>query len=186
MPDKRELGERIKRLRLSRDLTLKEVERKAKVSATHISEIERGLTSPTVGAMSRIAMALGVPASRLIERDILPGASVVRGRERRTLVDPDSGARFVSLSGPIQRSRMSVVEVQLPPEPAGGVARVVHRGEEFVHVQRGVVEIVIETGRHILKEGDSIHFRPRAEHTFRNIGDGPARLLWVARPPVGL
>ncbi len=110
MPDKRELGERIKRLRLSRDLTLKKVERKAKVSATHISEIERGLTSPTVGAMSRIAMALGVPASRLIERDTLPAASVVRGRERRTLVDPDSGARYVSLSGPIQQSRMSVVD----------------------------------------------------------------------------
>ena len=44
MPSKQELGERIKRFRLERNLTLKEVEVKAKVSATHVSEIERGMT----------------------------------------------------------------------------------------------------------------------------------------------
>ena len=39
MPSKQQLGERIKRFRLERNLTLKEVELKAKVSATHVSEI---------------------------------------------------------------------------------------------------------------------------------------------------
>ena len=54
-----ELGERLRRLRFARNLTLKEVEAKAHVSATHLSEIERGKTSPTVGALVRIARALG-------------------------------------------------------------------------------------------------------------------------------
>ena len=48
MTSREQLGERLKRFRLDRNLTLKEVELKAKVSATHVSEIERGMTSPTV------------------------------------------------------------------------------------------------------------------------------------------
>ena len=48
---------------LAKGLTLKEIEAKVGVSATHVSEVERGKTSPTVGALSKIAAALEVNAS---------------------------------------------------------------------------------------------------------------------------
>jgi transcriptional regulator with XRE-family HTH domain len=73
MPTKQQLGERIKRFRLERNLTLKDVEVKAKVSATHVSEIERGMTSPTVGALTKIARALGTEPSYFLQNDPVPG-----------------------------------------------------------------------------------------------------------------
>ena len=76
MPSKEELGERIKRFRLDRNLTLKEVELKAKVSATHVSEIERGMTSPTIGALTKIARAMGTEPSYFLESDPYPPVSL--------------------------------------------------------------------------------------------------------------
>src|SRR5262245_55548623 len=67
--DSEELGRRIRELRLERRLTLRQVETLAAVSATHLSQIERGQASPTIGALSRVARALGRDASYFIERD---------------------------------------------------------------------------------------------------------------------
>ncbi|MCK4915882.1 MAG: helix-turn-helix transcriptional regulator, partial [Candidatus Eisenbacteria sp.] len=46
MPTKEEVGQRVRLARFRRDLTLKEVAIRSGMSATHISEIERGKTSP--------------------------------------------------------------------------------------------------------------------------------------------
>jgi len=185
VPETPEIGERIKRLRLSRDLTLKALERKAQVSATHISEIERGLTSPTVGAFQRIARALDVSPGRLIAGDATPRISVVRRSERRALMDVGAGARLQSLAGRGGSARMSIVEIEIDPGRDRAPLRVPHPGEEIVHVLRGVVEVATSSGRHLLQEGDTLHQRPDPGRTFRNFGDGSARMLWITTPRSG-
>ena len=57
--DVTELGRRVRALRLQRGMTLKQVESLCGLSATHLSEVERGRTSPTLGALTRLAGALG-------------------------------------------------------------------------------------------------------------------------------
>ena len=51
--DVTELGRRVRALRLQRGMTLKQVESLCGLSATHLSEVERGRTSPTLGALTR-------------------------------------------------------------------------------------------------------------------------------------
>ena len=70
--DVEELGRRIRKLRLERRMTLKQVEQASDLSATHLSEIERGRTSPTIGALVRIARALQKDASYFIEVEERP------------------------------------------------------------------------------------------------------------------
>jgi transcriptional regulator with XRE-family HTH domain len=183
MPSKRELGERIKRLRLDRNLTLKDIEAKAKVSATHVSEIERGMTSPTVGALAKIARALDTEASYFLRSDTSPRVALVRKSERRLLGFESWGARIGCLSSGIGTPRLSFLMVELDPRPGQNVERITHTGEELIHVLKGIVEIHIDPERHLLKEGDSIHFRSQEPHLIRNIGDSPARLVWVTSPP---
>ncbi len=186
MPSTRELGRRIKRRRLEKNLTLKDVELKAKVSATHVSEIERGMTSPTVGALAKIALALGTEASYFLKQDAYPPISIVRKNKRRVLRYDNWGAAIHCLSGGTSEARMSFLEVELMPGITHDMEPFTHTGEEFVHILRGVVETHIGSDRHLLKEGDSIHFRSGEPHTIRNIGDGRARVLWVAAPPFHL
>ena len=186
MPSKQELGERIKRFRLERNLTLKEVELKAKVSATHVSEIERGMTSPTVGALVKIARALGTEPSYFLQHDAHPSVSVVRKGKRRVMKYDEWGARIGCLSKGISHAQTSFLEVELDPGLVQSLEPWVHTGEELIHILKGVVEIHVGPERHLLKEGDCIHFRSSEPHTVRNIGDGPSRVLWVALPPFHL
>ena len=51
MLSKADLGSRLRDVRKTQSLTLKQLERTSGFSATHISEIERGKTSPTIGAI---------------------------------------------------------------------------------------------------------------------------------------
>jgi transcriptional regulator with XRE-family HTH domain len=183
MPTKQELGERIKRFRLDRSLTLKEVEVKAGVSATHVSEIERGMTSPTVGALAKIARALGTEPSYFLQNEAYPSVSVVRRTSRRVLKYEDWGAKIGCLSGGISRARMSFLEVELEAGLTHNLESFTHTGEELVHILKGVVEIHVGPARHLLKEGDCIHFRSNEPHTIKNIGDSTSRILWVASPP---
>jgi len=183
MPSKKELGQRIKRFRLERNLTLKEVELKAKVSATHVSEIERGMTSPTVGALAKIAKALGTEPSYFLQNNSYPSVSVVRKDNRRVLHFENWGAKINCLSRGINRAKMSFVEMVLEPGSGKNLEPLKHTGETLLHVLKGVVEVYIGLERHLLKEGDTIHFKSREPHTVRDIGDGQARVLVAALPP---
>ncbi len=183
MPSKKELGQRIKRFRLERNLTLKEVELKAKVSATHVSEIERGMTSPTVGALAKIAHAMGTEPSFFLQNNSYPNVSVVRKGSRRVLNFEDWGAKINCLSRGINRAKLSFVEMVLEPGAGKKIEPIKHTGETLLHVLKGVVEIYLGLERHLLKEGDTIHFKSQEPHTVRDIGDGQAKILVAALPP---
>lgn len=186
MLSKQQLGAIIKRFRLERNVTLKEIELKAGVSATHVSEIERGKTSPTVGALERIAKALGTEPSYFLDEDTSANVSVIRRGEHRVLKHDNWGATIRCLSNGSRRSEISMLDVDLDPGLSRDLKPLTHDGEELVHILRGVVEIHIGDGRHLMKEGDSLHFRSDEPHTIRNIGDANARVLWIATPPFRL
>ena len=82
-------------------MTLKNVEAKASISATHISEIERGKTSPTIGALLRIADALEKDPAYFIEADELDDVSFIaledrqKPRARHSLYEIVGGCLFL-------------------------------------------------------------------------------------------
>ncbi len=80
---KGEIGRRIRAVRRERSLTLRQVAAAAGLSATHISEIERGHTTPTVGALLRVAHALAKEPHFFLETERLPEISLIRANEER-------------------------------------------------------------------------------------------------------
>jgi len=177
-----ELGERIKQLRLAHDLTLKQVGEKAKVSATHLSEIERGMTSPTVGALVRIAHALGQEPAQLVDEDPAPTVAFVRRSERRTW---SSGSPTLSsLSPAIIPNEVSILEIVLAEGQSAPVSVPGENGEVLAVVLEGQIEMEIGGKRHVLKEGDAVHFHLSDAHVLRSAAAG-SRFLWITRPPVG-
>ncbi len=180
-PSALELGRRVKALRITRGLTLKELEVRGGISATHVSEIERGRASPTVGALGRIARALGLRPAALIEAHVLPEVAVMRADDRpaqrltlgRAVVEP--------VVGPAQGAALSARIVHLPPgrEPMMGHR---HEGEEWAMVLSGRAQACVGDATYPLHEGDSVHFRAWREHTFVNEAAGYTVLLVAHRP----
>jgi transcriptional regulator with XRE-family HTH domain len=184
-PSPVELGRRIKMLRVSRGLTLKDLEQRGGISATHVSEIERGKASPTVGALGRIARALGLRASTLVEPDVLPLSSVQRAEGRSLRHVRWGSAALESVAEPVQDAELGAQLMTLPVgrEPA---LTHHHEGEEWATVLSGVAEVRVAGQSHVLREGDTIHFRAHQEHAYVNLASSPAVLLVAARPRLAL
>ncbi len=64
-----QLGQRIRELRCARHMSQEELSFKSGISAAHLGQIERGLKSPTIHTIGKIATALGVPSAMLFSLD---------------------------------------------------------------------------------------------------------------------
>ncbi len=180
MLDKAELGRRVKLERLAKGMTLKQVADASHMSPTHISEIERGRTSPTVGALLRIAHALGKSATYFVEEEELPSISVVRRHERtrRTITEGDKSvadADFLTTGIPAGRLRV----VELRDLKTGTVEGTQHDGEEIVLVTSGRVKVTVGDSSFELGEGDCVQFKASLPHEFQRLGDEEPRVLWI-------
>lgn len=167
-------------MRVALGLTLKDLERRGGISATHLSEVERGITSPTVRALGRIAQALGIDASSLLDWKERPVASIGRASERSTRIVQRGRATIEPLT-PVFGASIGAYLLLLPPgsEPAYTSA---HEGEEWLTVLSGTALVTVEGHEYVLRERDSLHFRCHAEHSYANPGTQSALLLVACHP----
>ena len=181
-----EVGRRIKQYRQKYNLTLKEIEARVNVSATHVSEIERGKTSPTIGALSRIAQAFDMdPAEFLISED-LPRVQVTRKGERSRIRYEHTNMVAHPLTAPIEDQTISAACVEWEPGTTDAVLPPrSHAGEEFIYVTEGAVEVLVKGRTILLREGDSLHFRADLPHRVANRFAEPCRAILIMTPVFG-
>jgi transcriptional regulator with XRE-family HTH domain len=89
------LGALLRVPRREADLTLRDLAERTKVSNAYLSQLERGLHEPSLGVLTAIASALGVPLDSLLtragmlERSGGDGEQAVRETEAAILRDPE-------------------------------------------------------------------------------------------------
>ncbi|HTK30475.1 MAG TPA: XRE family transcriptional regulator [Candidatus Saccharimonadaceae bacterium] len=184
-PSPSELGRRIKLLRVSRGLTLKDLEERGGISATHVSEIERGKASPTVGALGRIARALDMRPATLVEPRVLPEISVTRAADRTERRMQWGAALIEAATEPVHSAAIGAQIMTLPIRREPALTHH-HEGEEWAMALSGVAEIRIDGTSYVLREGDSVHFRAHRPHSYLNLASNPAVLLISVRPRMAL
>jgi transcriptional regulator with XRE-family HTH domain len=177
MISKAELGRRIREARSQKGMTLKQLDQSSGFSATHISEIERGKTSPTIGALIRIANALGKEPSYFIEEELLPEIALTP-RERREPI-PMDGFDGDYLTPGIPGGRLHACLFRLGPD---GPPLELHgyEGEEGGYVIRGEVEVRVEGEVYHLTEGDAIHHATESPRVLRCVGTEVAEIIIVS------
>jgi transcriptional regulator with XRE-family HTH domain len=175
------LGRRIRRIRQEKGLTLKQIEARVGVSATHISEIERGKTSPTIQALEKIANALEVLPSHLIDIPHSTRAEVRHPEERASISMNGGSIKMEPLTDRSVCSEMSIFFATIEGSgQVGGVAG--HRGEEFCYVLDGFLEVTVDGKPFVLRQGETVHFKAARPHHIRNLTNQPVRTLWAVRP----
>ncbi len=177
-----ELGRRVKEYRLQKGLTLKDIEARVGVSATHVSEVERGKTSPTVGALSKIAEALGVSASHLIDFPSGLTVSVTHPGQRLALEVPNTPVRAEVLTREQPYAQITMLLVTIDQNQAREFIREARPGDKFVSILEGIIEFKVGEKSYLLKRGDSLHFKASSPQSLRNVGETPCRILWADWP----
>lgn len=170
------IGERLRTLREERDLSIRALGRLSGLSANALSVIERGLSSPSVSTLYKIATALEIPVTAFFEEPSQKQEVVfVKSSERnriplyRGLWEGLGGERFEGLIEPSM--------VTLEAGSSSGRFPMTHSGYEFVFCLRGELEYKVENQIFLLESGDTLLFSASLEHKWHNPGNSVTNAL---------
>jgi transcriptional regulator with XRE-family HTH domain len=178
------LGERVRHRRKAQNMSLKEVAELANISISLLSQIERGISSPSVRVLASLASALNVGLGNLFddslnlisqERDKI----VVRARDRKHLGFWRTGISKELLTPQTGESGLEIFMVVIEPGGNTGSQVYTHEGEEGGMVLEGAIIIEVNGKVYQLSAGDSFRFSSSHPHSFRNVEKEPARVIWV-------
>jgi DNA-binding transcriptional MerR regulator/quercetin dioxygenase-like cupin family protein len=172
-------GQRFRRLRLRRGLSLSQVARATGVSVGFLSSLERGQMRSSISTLRRIARFYKTNLLSLFETNG-DAPRHVRPAQRKIL-ETSPGVRMELLAW--GSTAMEPHLFRIKPGGSSGESYA-HEGEEFLHVLRGEFEISLKTGeRYFLKPGDSLYFESSTPHRWKNPGRTETMILWVNTPP---
>ena len=172
-------GQRFRRLRVRRGLSLAQVAKATGVSVGFLSALERGQMRSSVATLRRIARFYRTNILSLFET-AGDNPRLVRPAERKILeTTPDVRMELLAWGNTAMEPHLFRVK------PGGGSGESYsHEGEEFLHVLRGDFEIWLNKTEHYrLKPGDSLYFESSTPHRWRNPGRKEAWVLWINTPP---
>jgi transcriptional regulator with XRE-family HTH domain len=177
-----DLGARIRGLRRSRRLTLRQLAERAEVTESFLSQVERGVASPSIASVQRIARGLGLSIAQLFADEDGAGR-VVRRDARRRIAYP--GLRAVDeFLTPHSATRLQLIESTIEPGGGTGDEPYTHDSdEEVVLVLEGELDLWVADEHYHLRAGDSITYSSRQPHWNVNHGAQPARVLFCITPP---
>jgi transcriptional regulator with XRE-family HTH domain len=193
------LGEHIRLHRLRKGLTGSELARRAGVSRSLVSQVERGGLSPSIEVLRRIALALELQAGALFDGVDAPGsvprngttvlgtgqrrARVVRRQQRKVLGLPAAHVRYELLSPDLQ-GRLEFVRMEVHPGQVMPTAGWSHAGEESILIlEGGVAYFQYGDERFTLEEGDTITFDSSVPHLLANPGERVVVAISAGTPP---
>ena len=176
------LGKGIRRERLRKGLTQRQLAQVTSLSVSAISQIENGINSPSIVTLRRVAGALDVPLFRFLT-DTRPSQRVVRRNQRRTMTFPDSNLIYQALS-PDSQGTLEMLHFTLEPKGMSGPEAVAHPSDECLLVLSGTLEIEVEGEPHTLVEGDSIYIHAGLRHLMRNLTESSVHAVLAIAPPI--
>ncbi len=177
-----DLGGRIRTLRLGSGLTLKDLAGSAGVTESFLSQVERGVASPSIASVQRIARALGRTIADLFAEDA-PAGRLVRVEDRRRVNYPGLGAidEFLTRA---RDGRIQVVLSTIKPGGGTGLDPYTHDSdEEVVIVLEGELDLWVGDEQYRLRAGDAVTHSSRVPHYNKNPGPGTTRVLFCITPP---
>lgn len=189
------VGERVRAARARAGLTVRELARRTGLSASHVSQVERGLGAFSVPALYDVASELGVTLGDLLApgqdaavadapprdgvRDLVAAGIVQRAADHPT-IRLSSGPTWSRLTAAGEPGAEFLEVVYAPGTPAPR-EHIHHAGREYGIVLSGVLDVEIAGATTRVHAGDSIAFDSTLPHRFWNAGADPVRAIWFVR-----
>jgi transcriptional regulator with XRE-family HTH domain len=173
-----DVGQRLRILREERGISMRALARRSGLSANALSMIERGLTSPSVSTLNKLATALEVPITAFFRQEPVREQIVFRKASERTRI-PFLRGLIEGLGGESFVGRVEAFLLSLESGGSSGPHGMIHSGHELVFCLRGVLEYEVESQHFLLEPGDSLIFTSQLVHRWRNPGNMVANAVVV-------
>jgi len=193
------VGERIRLAREGAGMSVRELARRVEVSASHVSQVERGLASFSVRALYNVVSILGISMDSLFEESALEAldssmvdevaataedrpldeAGIVLRRASRPAMQLESGPRWERLTA---KPEVGAEFIEVIYKPAPGALPpedfIRHSGREYGLIIKGTLSVQVGFGRAEMRAGDSIAFDSSIPHRFWNQTSEEVVAVW--------
>lgn len=179
----RKIGVILKAYREKTGLNQAEIAKRAHISTSMLSQVERSVVSPSIDTLCAVCNALGMDITHLF-RSISDTHQVRVLRKGERLKNRGNGVRYEQLVVNMDASlpaEMFLLEVA--PHQKIGLSEQGHEGTEMGYVLSGSALLIINGREYILTQGDSVTFNASLPHSLQNVGTTPFRAVWNALPP---
>jgi transcriptional regulator with XRE-family HTH domain len=187
------IGGRLAELRKEHRYSIRKLATRAGVSASLISDVERGKVEPSISTLKRVSDALGTTLTYFFSEPTAPSGRVVRAGERVVLRGAESadderrsaiqtsGIRF-ELASPESAETIEAIYGRYEPGASLGDEPVTHEGEEWGMVLRGRLKVWVGDEIHFLDPGDAIWYPSTTPHRMENVADEATEYIWIDTP----
>lgn len=179
------IGKTIANLRKSKQLTIKDLASATNVTASMLSQLERGLANPSINTLKTIALALEVPLFTLFIEDEVKENLVVKPSDRKQMIIPSDGEELITyeLLSPDLKGDIELAIMTLTPKSHTSKDNFKHTGEEVAYVSKGMVHLFLNDKEITLEEGDSVKIPPNMMHRWYNPYEFVAVVIFAVSPP---
>ena len=178
-----DVGARLQAIRKLKGLSQRELAKRAGVTNSTISMIEKNSVSPSISSLKKVLGGIPMSLVEFFSMDLEEGNQTQVVYKSDELIDIGSGAVTMKLVGRMFPNRvMSFLDETYPPGADTGIEMLNHEGEEAGVLVDGRLELTIGDAVYILESGDSYYFESNQPHRFRNPFDVPARLISATTP----
>ncbi len=177
-----DICQKIKDLRVSNSMTLKELSEKTGLSVSFLSQIERGTSSLAIQSLKKIADAFEVNITYFFE-DTKKEKYVTKKTEQVPFEIKGLESKYIRLNGEFPARSLAPFLIHLSPNQKR-TQTFHHPGEEFYYVLKGAVVFTVGDDELFIREGEAIHFPSELPHYGENPLDEETILLCVITPVI--
>jgi transcriptional regulator with XRE-family HTH domain len=179
------IGKKIAQFRKQKGYSIKDLSELSKVTASMLSQIERGLANPSINTLKTVAAALNVPLFTFFMEDEPKDALVVRPADRKKAILPSEGNELITyeLLSPDLKGDIELAIMTLTPLSHTSKDNFKHTGEEVAYVSKGNIVLYLNDEAIELSEGDSVKIPPNMLHRWYNPNKKDATVIFAVTPP---
>ena len=175
------IGQKIKEKRTELNLSLRELGEITGLTASFLSQVENGLTDPSISSLQKIATALKVPMFTFLGSGGRP-EQVVRRDSRKKLTFPEPHLEFELLTNDLSR-QIGGFLIHLKAGEHYRAQQLYRTTDELLYVLQGELEIDVGGNTHHLLPGDSIYYEGAQLEGYTSSGAEDLLMLCAITPP---
>ena len=180
-----DLGERLKAIRKRQGISQRELAKRAGVTNSTISMIEKNTVSPSFSSLLKVLKGFPMSVEEFFTLDLVQSDQVVFRADEQADMEAQ-GVALKLIGHNVPNRGLSMLIETYPPGADTGEEMIKYDGEEAGTVIEGEVEITVDYKTYHLKTGDGYFFRTNLPHRFRNLGQATAVVVSANTGPTAV
>lgn len=176
-----DLGGNLRELRAEKRMSLRELAAATGLSPTLLSQVERGISEPSLKTLRALSTVFGDSVSSLFASPDPPLIHISRPGERSRISSPAGRIQYERLTP--NNGQIEVLRGSLQPGDWSSDEPWAHEAVECVYVDRGRLVVEVDGQGFEVLAGESITFSSRQPHRYGNPGGEPTVFILSVSPP---